>query len=270
MMAKIIHCVLAVALFVTEPIPKPNLTVYNGFKQLYNCVTSMVDFTLMATLPVQNDMPVSTGVWSALDWAEYFPKTFHDKKGFLLLDRSSVAQRRKARNHEKKIVAAAMQHNPSIPHITSNLRNTKNVDSPFSRPITPTSPHAQLDFQVVFTDYLAKSVHFKFLKMHALVHCRQSLVRLGALTHLSTAISESSHRQQLEDGWAHCNRHNVLMQIVDHYARCHAFEMRILNLRVLWRDGVGFDENAEKFINVVGSRQRGEESMLKCWTSLNW
>ena len=83
-------------------------------------------------------------------------------------------------------------------------------------------------------EYIEEGSDFNFPKIHLMQHFRDQIQRFGSLKQWSTEIGESSHKQQIKDGFNASNKTgDYYTQVINFYLRCDAFTVRKANLEAL-------------------------------------
>ncbi|KAF8432512.1 hypothetical protein BGX38DRAFT_1102926, partial [Terfezia claveryi] len=88
--------------------------------------------------------------------------------------------------------------------------------------------HKYQERQGLVTDILGQAT-FNYPKLHLLTHYIQQVIQFGSLPQYSTEITEALHKP-LKEAHKGSNRVDTTVQILDTYARDHAFKMLELNL----------------------------------------
>src|SRR5437763_15764240 len=78
-------------------------------------------------------------------------------------------------------------------------------------------------------DFLSDNSDFNFIKMHLMLHYRESIEEFGTIRAFSTEVGEAVHVEQMKEGWYKSNHIDAYRQILQHRDRKHQFRIRSLN-----------------------------------------
>jgi hypothetical protein len=92
----------------------------------------------------------------------------------------------------------------------------------------------KVTIETEMAEYIEEGTDFNFPKIHLMLHFRDQIQRFGSLKQWSTEIGESSHKQQIKDGFNSSNKTgDYYTQLINFYLRCDAFTVRKANLEAL-------------------------------------
>ena len=81
-------------------------------------------------------------------------------------------------------------------------------------------------------EFIEEGSDFNFPKIHLMQHPREEVQQFGSLKQWSKEIGESSHKQQIKDGFNASNKTgDYYTQMINFYLRYDAFTVR----RQIWR-----------------------------------
>ena len=63
-------------------------------------------------------------------------------------------------------------------------------------------------------DFLSDNSDFNFIKMHLMLHYRESIEEFGTVRAFSTEVGEAAHVEQMKEGWYKSNHIDAYRQIL--------------------------------------------------------
>ena len=101
-------------------------------------------------------------------------------------------------------------------------------------------------------------------KLHACQHARRDIIRHGALGQYSTDFPERNHKL-LKEGYAHSNKNNATVQILQYHARKRCLKVHELRLRFLARKGF-FTMDTLEVLGLLSSQGKAHIATV-IWTT---
>jgi len=151
----------------------PDSSQHHDFQNTLKCVSSLVDFSLMAQY--------GSHTLDTLSYMERYLTTFHLTKDVFLEFHTLKATRTEANPQDRELrELMANQHAKEVRHNTAAKR------------------HQQVDQDRLqrfnqLADLIGQENHFNFIKMHYLGHFSSHVRRFGSIPMYSTKIGEQAH-----------------------------------------------------------------------------
>jgi hypothetical protein len=199
----------------------PDSTQQLPFKRALQCVSSLIDFTLMTQY--RSHTP------ETLHYMELYLRTFHRTKDIFLEFRTTKAVRTQAERQDRELrERMANAHRTAVGTGSAAKRR---------RP----AGEVRIERANQWAELIQRENHFNFIKMHYLNHFVQHVRRFGSVPMYSTDIGELAHKEQIKEGYRRSNKNEAARQILAHYNRQHAIGMKLLTMEALRKadDAVG-------------------------------
>jgi len=186
-------CISAV---LVSTLRNPDSSLPQHFKSALNCVSALVDFTLMAQY--RSHTP------DTLSYMERYLQRFHRTKDIFLEFRTSKATRAQANCQDRELrELMADQRAKGVRHRTvanrRRLADQERVERSDRR-----------------ADLIRSENHFNITKMHYLRHFASYVRRFGSISMYSTEIGELVQKDQITDGYRRSNKNEAAQQIFLH------------------------------------------------------
>ena len=204
------RCISAI---LAPALQNPYCSQYQDLKSALKCVSALVDFTLMAQYRSQTP--------DTLSYMESYVQTFHRTKDIFLEFRTLKATHAQADHLDWELrELMADQHAKEVHHRTianrRRLADQERVEGSDRR-----------------ADLIRRENHFKFIKMHYLIHFASHVRRCGSISMYSTEIGELAHKDQIIDGYRRSNKNDAARQVLSQYGRQHALGVRLQSIEAL-------------------------------------
>jgi len=226
------RCISAV---LASALRNPYSSQYKDFKSALKCVSTQVDFTLMAQY--RSHTP------DTLSYMESYLQTFHRTKDIFLEIRTSKATRAQANRQDRELrELMADQRAEEVRHRT--VANRRRL-----------ADQQRIERSDRRADLIRRENHFNFIKMHYLTHFASHVRRFGSISMCSTEIGKLAHKDQIKDGYCRSNKKEPARQILSHYGRQHTLGIRLQTIEALLKvEGVILVEDSGMEILTVPSR----------------
>jgi len=172
-----------------SPLRNPDSSQYDDFKGALKCVSSLVDFSLMAQY--RSHTP------DTLSYRESYLQTFHRTKNIFLEFRTSKATRTRADRQDRELrELIADQRAKEVHHRT--VPNRRRQADP-----------ERVERSNRWAGLIRCENHFIFIKMHYLTHMASHVRRFGSISMYSTDIGELAYKDEINDGYRRSNRNEA-------------------------------------------------------------
>jgi len=203
-------CISAV---LASALPNPDSSQCHHFNSPLKCVSTLVDFSLMAQYRSHTPDTVS--------YMESYLQTFHRTKDIFLEFRTSKATRTRANRQDRELRELMVdQRDKEVPHRTVANRGRQADEERVESSDRP-------------ADLIRRENHFNFIKMHYLTHFASHIRRFGSISMYSTEIGELAHKDQIKDGYRRSNKNDGARQILSQCCRQHVVGMRLQTIEAL-------------------------------------
>ena len=183
------------------------------FKRALQCVSSLVDFSLMAQYRSH------TG--ETLTYMEKYLETFHRTKDIFLEFRTSKATCAQANRQNRELKNQMLDQHAVVAPNVSAAKKRRLADEKRQQRINQ------------WEDLMQRENHFNFIKMHYLTYFELHVRRFGSVSMYSTDIGELAHKEQIKEGYRRSNKNDAARQILSQYGRQHAIGMRLQTIEAL-------------------------------------
>ena len=204
------RCISAV---LASALRNPDGSQQSSFKRALQCVSALIDFSLMAQY--QSHTP------ETLSYMKEYLRTFHGTKDIFLEFRTSKATRAEANRQDRELRQ----------HLAAQRANALPSNSAAKRRRYADQEKRQRNASRA--DFIQRENHFNFIKMHYLSHFESHVRRFGSISMYSTDIGELAHKEQIKEGYRRSNKNEAARQILSHYGRQHALGMRLQTIKEL-------------------------------------
>jgi len=204
------RCISAV---LASALQSPDSSQHHDFQIALQCVSALVDFSLMAQY--RSHTP------DTLSYLERYRLTFHQKKEIFLEFRTSKDTSAEANSQDREL--RELIANECAPEI---------------RRASVAKPCRQADREILQrvnqrADLIRRENHFNFIKTNYHSHFSSHVRRFGSISMYSTEIGELAHEDQIKEGYRRSNKNAAARQILSHYGCQHALGMRLQTLDFL-------------------------------------
>jgi hypothetical protein len=183
------------------------------FESAMECTRSLVEFYLYCQYESHDE--------DTLNLMENALRRFHNTKGIFLQFR--VGKRLAAEAKDKRTELCKERD--------AELKANSLKSAAYRQRIRDTW---KVTIETEMAEYIEEGTDFNFPKIHLMLHFRDQIQRFGSLKQWSTEIGESSHKQQIKDGFNSSNKTgDYYTQLINFYLRCDAFTVRKANLEAL-------------------------------------
>jgi len=185
----------------------PDSSQYQDFQSTLNCVSPLVDFTLMAQY--RSHTP------DRLSYMESYLQTFHRTKVIFLEFRTSKGTRAQASRQDRELrELMADQRAKEVRNRTvANRRRLADQE--------------RVERSHLRADLIRRENHSNFIKMNYLTHFASHVRRFGFISMYSTEIGEQAPKNQIKDGYRRSNKNEAARPILSHYVHQHALGIRL-------------------------------------------
>ena len=232
---KVLCAVLAVALH--EPATAAEKAAFTNVQE---CTKAFIDFVHLAQYPSHND--------ETLDLMEDFLRTFHKTKEVFRPYRATKQTSREAVQYRAEqaeaLKAAIGQMDLTTAARQALQRREKEI------------------IENTVQDFLSDNSDFNFIKMHLMLHYRESIEEFGTVRAFSTEVGEAAHVEQMKEGWYKSNHIDAYRQILQHRDRKHQFRMRSLNLIELAKQGLAVAKLTKVFPELLPHKRKSVPSFM--------
>jgi len=180
----------------------PHSSQYQDFKSALKCVSTLVDFTLMAQYCSHTPDPLS--------YMASYLQTFQRTRDFFLefcASKATPAQANRQDRELKKLLADQRAKEVRQRTVANRCRQADQV---------------RVERSYGWADLIRGENHFNFIKMHYLTHFASHVRHFGSISMYSTEIGELAHKDQIKDGYRRSNKNEGGRQFLSHYGPQHA------------------------------------------------
>ena len=204
------RCISAV---LASALQNPDRSQQIPFKRALECVSALIDFSLMAQY--------RSHTRETLSYMEKYLQTFHRQKDIFLEFRTSKTTRAQANRQDRELREQMQDRRAKAAPSLSAAQKRRRVAEERSQRIDQRA------------DLLQRENHFNFIKMHYLTHFESHVRRFGSISMYSTDIGELAHKEQIKEGYRRSNKNEAVPQILSQYGRQHALGMRLQTIEAL-------------------------------------